>query len=630
MCGICGINQNNQTPAPLSLLQEMTRTMHHRGPDDEGFVQIDGASLGFQRLSIIDLSGGHQPMSNETDSLWITFNGEIYNFQSLREQLEKTGRHRFKTASDTEIILHLYEEYGEDCLSHMRGMFSFAIWDRKKKRLFAARDRFGKKPFFYFPLPAGGIAYASELKALRRHPQCPSEVSLQSIQLFLSLQYIPAPRTIYDGVFKLPAAHCLTWSSSEGIRVRRYWDLRYEPKEALSYDEAKTRLRDRLRESVRLRMISDVPLGAFLSGGIDSSIVVALMAQQSAQPIKTFCIGFEEEAYSELPYAREVASRYQTDHHEFIVKPELIDVLPKLAWYYSEPFADSSALPSYYLTRETRKHVTVALNGDGGDESFGGYLRYRAMWLMKFWNTLPQPLRSALARAGEKIPAGQAPISLPGRIQRLLAVGALDEMPQYLRTMEYIHREEQRELWAAPHQSLFQQKELLNHQLYDETLRRYAPAAALDRYMFLDLNHYLPDCLMVKMDIASMANSLETRSPLLDHILVEEVARWPASWKYRPIHDSKRIFKEAFAQDLPPRILQRHKQGFGVPISQWFRGPLKAYLRDVLLSREALGRGYFRPEVLERYIEEHQSGKRERGYGLWALLMLELWHQAYK
>ncbi len=562
--------------------------------------------------------------------LHIVFNGEIYNFQLLRERLELTGRHVFRTRSDTEVILHLYQEYGEACVQHMRGMFSFAIWDTKTKRLFAARDRFGKKPFFYFSRPEGGLVFASELKALRLHPECPKQINLDAIYYFLSLQYIPSPLSIYENVYKLPPAHYLTWSANSGLRIQRYWDLRYEPKERLTYAEAQERLRIRLMESVRLRMIADVPLGAFLSGGIDSSIIVALMAQQSSRAIKTFSIGFQEEAYSELPFARAVAKMYNTDHHEFLVQPHLIDILPKLAWYYSEPYADSSALPSYYLTKETRQHVTVALNGDGGDEVFAGYLRYRAMWGMQFWNVLPQALRARMGAWSELLPPSTAPIGWSWRAKRLLGVGAMTPTQQYLRTLEYFHAEELRELWSEEHLEVFRQKHLSSNTIFETTLLNYAPRELLDRLMYLDLHHYLPDCLMVKMDIASMANSLETRSPLLDHVLVEEVARWPASWKYRPLNLSKRILKETFKKDLPPLIQKRGKMGFGVPISQWFRGPLKGYLMETLLSKKALDRGYFKRKVIERYIAEHQSGTRDRCYGLWALLMLELWHQAYE
>lgn len=625
MCGICGAAIGSE-PFSSSVLRQMAETIRHRGPDDDGFHEEAGAALGFRRLSIIDLSGGHQPMASDDGALWVVFNGEIYNYQALRQELEATGRHRFKTTSDTEVLLHLFQEHGEDCLGKLRGMFAFAIWNRKTETLFAARDRFGKKPFYYFEHPSAGLVFASQLNALRKHPLCPSAVDPQAIHLYLSLQYIPSPWTIYQSVRKLPAAHCLRWSKRNGLHVRRYWDLRYDPKSRLSFGEAKQRLRSLLEESVRLRMISDVPLGAFLSGGIDSSIIVALMAQQSSQPIKTFSIGFEEESYSEVAFARQVAERYHTDHHEFIVKPELIDVLPKLAWHYGEPFADSSALPSYYLARETRQHVTVALTGDGGDEMFCGYLRYRALWGMQFYNRLPSALRRTLATVGHRLPA-RSPIDWTWRIRRLLDVGALEETPQYLRTVDYFHTEEQDELWTSDHVSRFQSAGISSGKLFEETLARQRPTELLDRLMLLDVNYYLPDCLMVKVDVASMAHSLEARAPLLDSVLADEVAHWPADWKYQPLQNSKRILKDTFAQDLPPEILNRGKKGFGVPISHWFRGPLKGYLRDILLSPEALGRGYFRPETVRRYLDEHQSGQRERGYGLWALLMLELWHR---
>jgi len=627
MCGICGIAGRDMTSVDTHALNTISEALHHRGPDDSQIELFGSAGLGFRRLAIIDLSGGRQPMSNENDRYWIVFNGEIYNFQELRARLDATGRHRFKTRSDTEVILHLYEEYQEECVTFLRGMFSFVIWDREQKKLFAARDRFGKKPFFYFLSATGVFVFASELKALRLHPACPKKINRDALNLYLGLQYIPAPHTIYAEVYKLPAAHTLTWQCAGPVKTQRYWDLSYEPKASLSYDEAKIQLRTQLEDSVRLRMISDVPLGAYLSGGVDSSLIVALMAQQSKQPIKTFSIGFEEEAYSELPYARMVAERYKTDHHEFMVKPELTDILPKLAWNYSEPFADSSALPSYYLARETRKHVTVALSGDGGDEFFAGYLRYRAMWGMQFWNLLPSGLRKTLALAADQLPVG-SPISSMRRLQRLFHVGALNELPQYLRTIEFFHADEREALWTAEHWEGLQQSRYTEEALFTETLQRQNPKELIDRLMYLDVNHYLPDCLMVKTDIASMAHSLEVRSPLLDHVLGETVARWPTDWKYRPLNRSKHILKDTFSIDLPAAIMQRGKKGFGVPISEWFRGPLKNYLRDILLSPEALGRGYFRPETVRRYIDEHQSGKRERAYGLWALLMLELWFKS--
>jgi asparagine synthase (glutamine-hydrolysing) len=630
MCGICGIARPTFQHDATALVQTMSRTMRHRGPDQEGIEELGEATLGFQRLAIIDLSGGSQPMSNEDDSAWIVFNGEIYNFQALREQILATGRHQFKTRSDTEVILHLYEEYGEDCPNYLRGMFSFAIWDKKRRRLFAARDRFGKKPFVYFTAPGGELVFASELKALLRHPQCPQDVDLAAVSLYLSFQYVPSPHTIFSGVRKLPPAHSLTWSAAEGVRIRRYWDLRFEPKASLPYAEAREELRRRVDESVRLRMIADVPLGAFLSGGIDSSIVVASMARQSGRRIQTFCIGFEEDDFSELHYARAVATRYNTDHHEFVVRPELIDVLPKLAWYYSEPFADSSALPSYYLTRETRRHVTVALNGDGGDEVFGGYLRYRAMWLLAQAGRLPIGFRRRMVALGKRLPGALFPGRWHQRVQRLLHVAAEPYSAQYFQTLYYIAQDDQANLWRPELWQSLQSAGVHPVQELDRVLARYAPAHWLDQLLYLDLNLYLPECLMVKMDIASMANSLETRSPFLDHELVEACARWPASWKFRAPNQSKVILRDAFAEDLPPLIRGRGKQGFGVPIQRWFRGPLAGFLREMLLSQGALTRQYFRPEAVQRMVDEHQSGTKDRAYGLWALVMLELWHREFR
>lgn len=627
MCGISGIISPGAEPS-MELLQRMTRTMRHRGPDEEGFHALGPAALGFQRLAILDLVQGQQPMSNENDRYWIVFNGEIYNHAALRRELEATGRHRFKTThSDTEVILHLYEEFGQECVQRLRGMFAFAIWDRERQMLFAARDRFGKKPFFYFLTSAGGLVFASELKALVLHPHCPRNIDTGAINLYLNLQYIPSPRTIYKGVAKLPPAFALEWSPESGLKTFRYWDLRYEPATSLSYADAKARLRTLLTEAVQLRMVADVPLGAFLSGGIDSSVIVALMAQLSSRPVQTFSIGFKESAYSELPYARAVAERYQTDHHEFVVEAHLTDVLPKLAWLYSEPYADSSALPSYYLARETRRHVTVALNGDGGDEMFGGYLRYRAALLSDHWDLLPGAIKRMAYAASLRWPV-QSQRSVAYYGQRFLQLASLPRDQRYSRTLHYFHPEELAELWTPDAWKEVYRPENESDDLFADTFRAYRPEDPLHAMLYQDLHHYLPDCLMVKVDIATMAHSLEGRSPFLDHVLAEEVARWPAHWKFRLPNSSKRILRDTFARDLPPAVLNRGKMGFGIPLAEWFRGPLKEFLLGTVLSPRALGRGYFKPEAIRAVVEEHLSGRRNRGYGLWALLMLELWHQA--
>jgi asparagine synthase (glutamine-hydrolysing) len=604
----------------------MSKLLCHRGPDDAGVCTLGPVAFGFRRLSIIDIEGGHQPMRNEDESVWVVFNGEIYNFRELRESLQATGRHSFKTKSDTEVLLHLYEEYGDHCVDHLRGMFAFAIWDKKRQRLFAARDRFGEKPFFYFVAPNGTLVFASELNSLRKHPNCPTQVDPHALNLYLSLQYVPAPKTIFAKVNKLPASHALSWTASGGLRTWRYWDLHFEPKGSLSYGEAKQRLRVGLTEAVKLRMTADVPLGAFLSGGIDSSIVVALMAQNSSLPIKTFSIGFDEERFSELPYARAVSERYKTDHQEFVVRPELIDVLPKLAWHYSEPFADASALPSYYLAKETRRHVTVALTGDGGDEMFGGYFRYRALWVMEYWNRLPAAMRRWIAKAADDyLPVTEASVGWSWRLQRLLGVGARPVEEQFGRTLEYFHADELAELWRPEFKVILSQPAGLSNAMFADSLKSFDARENLDRWMSLDLRHYLPDGLMTKVDIAAMAHSLEARAPFLDHILMQEVAQWPSKWKYRPPNFSKRILKETFAQDLPGGIVRRGKQGFGVPLSRWFRGPLRKFVEETLLSSNPMVSEYLRVEVIRRYVEEQREGTRDRSFGIWALLILELW-----
>jgi asparagine synthase (glutamine-hydrolysing) len=625
MCGICGVINKTHHPVATDLLQSMSRTMRHRGPDDEGVWTGESAGLGFQRLSIIDLSGGHQPMSNEDDTLRIVFNGEIYNFQALREEIEKTGRHRFKTRSDTEVILHLYEEYGEACVEKLRGMFAFAIWDSKHHTLFLARDRFGKKPLVYADLP-NVFLFGSELKALLKHPDIRKEIDYPAIDLYLTYQYIPSPWTVFKQIRKLPPAHTLTWKGGK-VTLRHYWEPRYLPKTSLSFQDAGKAMMDKLREATRLRMIADVPLGAFLSGGRDSSVVVGLMSELSSQPVKTFSIGFEEEAFSELEYARVVAKHFHTDHQEFIVKPDTIEILPKLAWHYSEPYADSSALPSYYVSQMTRQHVTVALNGDGGDETLAGYPRYQAMKFMLLWDKIPRALRQAVYASLSVLPDGNPPHSKIWRIKRLLRLGLDDPRTLYLDTLCYFHESQKTDLYTP-----FMKQQTLSNFAPDYINGLLANSKAysgIDAFLYTDLRSYLPECLMVKMDIASMANSLETRSPFLDHEFVELVASFPPSWKLHGLTHPKYILDKTLKGWLPDVILKRGKQGFGVPISHWFRGNLKPYVESTLLSPKAISRGLFEKSTVERYLSENSTLKQDHTYRLWALLMLEHWYQVF-
>ncbi|MDD4004133.1 MAG: asparagine synthase (glutamine-hydrolyzing) [Elusimicrobiaceae bacterium] len=627
MCGIYGIfNYGSGQPVGAETLDGMGRAMLHRGPDDSGSFTDGGLGIGMRRLSIIDLSTGHQPLSNEDGSLWIVFNGEIYNFHELRDALVKQG-HKFRTQTDTEAIVHLYEQYGKNCVDHLRGMFAFAIWDKTRKTLFAARDRIGKKPFLYSDC-GGRFVFASEFKALFAAGGVPGETDPGAIDLFLSLQYIPSPQTVYRHVRKLPPAHRLLLENGR-LTIEPYWDLPLdaEPLKAPA-EELKEMIVSELRESVRLRMIADVPLGAFLSGGVDSSVIVALMSELSDRPVKTFSIGFDVAEYTETRYARMVADRYGCEHREFTVKPDMAGILPKLVSHYGEPYADPSALPSYYVAHETRKHVTVALNGDGGDENFAGYLRYLAMNLGHYWDYLPQPLRRAAAAAAEFLPEHNAPKSIFWRGKRFLRSTVFSDFKRrHLKMLCYFSEDEKAGLYSDKFKALLSGGTGGPQGYIDGFYRTAQAADFINRMLYVDMKSYLPECLMTKIDIATMANSLEGRSPLLDHKFMELVFRIPGKYKLHNVTGSKWLLKEAFRDKLPPAITRRGKMGFGIPLGPWFRGELKKFWEEHCLSSEALNRGYFRPETVQRYWDEHQSGKRDHGYRLWALLMLELWHE---
>ena len=625
MCGIAAVfSQTKQINEQR--LRRMCDAMRHRGPDDEGYYTNPDKTLalGMRRLSVIDLNTGHQPIHNEDRTLWLVLNGEIYNYVELRGELEK--KHTFYTKTDTEVIIHLYEEYGENCVQHLRGMFAFVLWDSSKKRVFAAKDRIGKKPLYY-TVKDDVCIFASELNAVAQYLGYLPDTDPESIDLYLTYQYIPSPKTIYKGIYSLMPAHTLTCDAPNKIVTKEYWTLDFTQKTALSFDQACTRTRELLTDSVRARMIADVPLGAFLSGGIDSSIVVALMSTLSSRPVKTYSVGFEEADFSELKYARMVAQQYQTDHHEFILNPNFIDILPKLVWHYGQPYADPSALPSYYVSHQTRQHVTVALNGDGGDETFGGYQRYRAM-KGSLYAGLPFKLMGAgMSKAiASLIPHTETAKnkSMYRYLYRLIS--ALHETPAMRNISWHIYftQEERHRLYTDD------LRERITHNAYEymQELFESAPAKTImDKTFYTDLRSYLPECLMVKMDIASMANSLEARSPFLDHTVLEFSASLPDQWKINTLFTTKHILKKAFASMLPPPILAREKMGFGVPVGKWFRADWESYYRDVVIGEKALSRGYFKRKVLEDMYFEHVTGTKDHGNKMWALLMLELWHQ---
>lgn len=627
MCGICGIiYKNPERQVDPGLLERMARVQAHRGPDDLGIWHQDNVGLGHVRLSIIDLSPlGHQPMTNEDNSVWVTYNGEIYNFLELREELQQKGHH-FRSRTDTEVIVHLWEEEGVRCVERLRGMFAFAIWDDRQKVFFLARDRLGKKPLFYAMLP-DRFVFASEIKAILQDPEFQPEADLEAIHYYLTYQSVPAPYSAFRGVNKLPPAHCLLVKNGSGV-PRRYWKLSYKEKLPVNGAGAEQHLQEeiveRLREAIRIRLVSDVPLGAFLSGGIDSSMVVALMTGFFNQPVKTFSISFSQDEYNEAAYARTVAEQYQTDHQEFQVTPDARAIFPELVWHYDEPFADPAAIPTYYVSQLARQYVTVVLNGDGGDENFAGYTRYIKNgavngqeglyprlrgWLGDFWGWHAFVKQQLLWKD---------PVALASFTPRLFS---------YYWRITHIHELHQARLYTADMKAA-----TAAHPAFRLLLEKYRGSDArafVDALLNLDLEFYLPDTLMPKVDVASMAHSLEARAPMLDHHFLEFTAKIPVNLKLKNGNLSKYIFKKAAEPFLPGEIIYRPKMGFAVPTDHWFRNELKEMVFDTLLSPRALGRGYFRKEAVEQILTQHQTPDFNWQYLIWNMLMLELWHQMF-
>jgi asparagine synthase (glutamine-hydrolysing) len=613
MCGICGVfNFGTGKPADPAALKRATDTMAHRGPDDEGFYFQGDVALGNRRLSIIDLPGGHQPISNEDETIWITFNGEIYNYRELRAELLKRGHH-FRTSSDTETIVHLYEQYDLACLDHLRGMFAFALWDARKRRLLLVRDRLGIKPVFY-RLEPGRLIFASESRALRELSEQPLEIDPQSIYDFFGFRYIPAPQTFYRGVEKLLPGHFLVGDSS-GVRTRAYWDIPAGEEMSRPVKEVAEEVIERLRESVRLRLIADVPLGVFLSGGTDSSSVVALMTELDARPLRTFSVGFEEPEYSELPYARAVARRFATQHHELIMRPEqLSSELPRLVAFRDEPIAEPTDVALYLLSRLAAQSVKVALAGEGGDELFAGYPKYTADPLAGLVSALPQEVTRALIRW---LPYSQRRAKIA-----LEALSIRDEAERSATWFASFSREERENLFAR--EFLAQVDPAHPAQVFESYLEKQRERTPLKRMLYADLKVWLPDNLLLRGDLMTMAASIEERVPFLDHKLVEFAARVPTKLLTQGFR-AKVLLKRAFERFLPREVLHRRKVGFAVPVGEWFRKPLKSLVADLVLSSEALARGYFNPASMETFLREHFDGIRDRQKQLWALVNFELW-----
>ncbi len=620
MCGLCGIfNFSSKKPVGEDLIQRMIGTLKHRGPDDEGFYIRNNIGMGVRRLKIIDLETGHQPIHNEDKTIWIVFNGEIYNFRDLREMLEKKG-HIFYTKSDTEVILHLYEEYGRDCVQRLNGMFAFAIWDNREERLFLARDRIGIKPLFYIE-HKGSLIFASEIKSILENREISKEIDVQSLHSMMKLQYIPGPKTIFKKIEKLLPAHTLTCQKG-GISIERYWDLDLTRKEKSETFYSKELLR-LLEESVKLRLISEVPLGAFLSGGIDSSIIVGLMSKFSEKPVKTYSVGFKAaDSFTELKYARLASRHFRTDHHELIMKSrDIEELLPEIVYHLDDPITDPAVIPTYLVSQLAREGVTVVLTGEGGDELFAGYRRYSLDRLAAYYSKFPSIIRkkvipiliSKLPPKG-KFQQGIEAISQPSGVQRHVAwISKIsDETLENLYTKE-VKEEIKRGGLTSIFRSYFESPQ-------ERDFR--------SRTLYCDVKTWLPDNLLVKVDRMSMATSLEARVPYLDHKVVELCTSMPIHLKLRGF-TSKYILRKAFSNLIPEAILKRRKQGFTVPLAPWFRKELRDFVQEILSQNSIAKRGYFNYNYIKHILKEHLEGKRDYSREIWSLLVFELWSERY-
>jgi asparagine synthase (glutamine-hydrolysing) len=634
MCGIAGGMWFDAGGAIApDVLDRMTDSLTHRGPDDRGTYLsplqqdagglIPGVALGFRRLSIIDLQSGHQPMSNEDGTVWLVFNGEIYNYQDLQRRLDGTG-HRYRTRSDTESIIHLYEDLGTDCFEHLNGMFALAIWDSRQRQLILARDRLGKKPLFYQYLNQQ-LLFGSELKALAQSPSFHKEISPGAIDQYLTYQYVPHPASIYTHTKKVAPGHFVVFRQRHETQhwAQKYWRVDWTTESDMSVEQAAKDVQHLLVDAVRLRLQSDVPLGAFLSGGVDSSLIVALAQEQRQdQPLHTFSIGFQEADFDESHYARQVAHWVGTQHHEHRVLPNAIDVLDKLVTHYDEPFGDSSALPTWYLCQWTRQHVKVALSGDGGDELFAGYDRYRALWLST-WMNRAVPGKSLLGSDWfQRLPTSNRQRSFIRRLQRF---GAALHEPHARRFMNWLQIFPER-MRVELYQDDFiaQLPDDDPFVFFESAWKQIGNRDLISQASLADLLTYLPCDLMNKVDVASMAHSLECRQPFLDYRLVELAARMPSRLKFGPL-SSKWMLRRTFDRKLPRQIWNRKKMGFGVPLGIWFQTSLKRLIDQLLLGPDSRCHQYLQPEVLKQLIDQHTTGRINHSYRLWCLLILESW-----
>jgi asparagine synthase (glutamine-hydrolysing) len=622
MCGIAGIIHSDPSRfvSPESV-RSMCDAIVHRGPDGAGQYVNGHVGIGMRRLSIIDLHTGQQPITNEDGTIWVVFNGEIYNYRELRKDLKAKG-HRFRTTSDTEVIVHLFEEMGEECVQRLRGMFAFAIWDARRKFLLLGRDRLGIKPLYYAAIPEG-LIFASELKALLTHPGIPRDLDPQAVTEYFTHLCVPGDLSIFKSVRKLPPAHVLTYRQGQ-VELRRYWQVQPNPDHSRNENDWTEELRDRLRDAVDIHMVADVPVGAFLSGGLDSGMVVALMARASTEPVRTFTVGFATDAgaFDEREPARAVAQRYGTIHEECLLEPDVAEILPRIVHAFDEPFADSSAIPNWLICRETARHVKVALSGLGGDELFGGYERYVGLQSGELYQKVPRPVRLAISRLVRDLPNGSGTSYGRDRLKRFVAASELSPAGRYRSFIAAFGNVDD-----ILHPDL---RALLNHRMsrYQQVISELAIREALDVGLFTDLYLYLPDDLLTLTDRVSMAHSLEIRVPFLDHELVEFVARMPGHLKVRGLQ-KKFLFRKAVAPWVPEGHLHRRKQGFSIPLGAWLKGPLKPMLSDLVESRESRESPWLNHTAVRKLVEEHLAGKQNHEIRLWAIICFQEWKRQY-
>lgn len=625
MCGIVGkYSLAEKELVDEQIIRKMCSTIIHRGPDDHGIYVKNSIGLGMRRLSIIDLQGGRQPIFNEDKTVVIVYNGEAYNFLKLRDELKEQG-HKFKTQTDTEVLVHAYEQYGIDFIKRIRGMFAFALWDERKKRLILARDRLGQKPLYYTEVN-GTLWFCSEIKSILVDPLVERAVDLQSFDYYLTFNYIPAPRTIFKGIKKLPPGTMLICENGN-TKLHKYWALDNSTNYSFDENECASILYDLLSESVKIRLAADVPLGAFLSGGIDSSIIVSLMAQHSVAPVKTFSIGFTDNDFSELEYARLVSQRFETEHHQHILTSDVKNLIPKLIWYYNEPVGDSSAIPTYYVSKMTRQYVTVALSGDGGDELFAGYGKYPLIQNILSKNPINHSLRLTLSKLIKSWDLGYLQFnSILKRIKDYVGYHfstACDRDFIWISRFDNYYKSK---IYSKDIKQIIDSKKA--REFYESKLNKSFSKDTFSKILFVDLTSYLPDDLLIKVDIASMANSLEVRSPFLDHKFVEFAASIPNSLKLCN-GQTKYVLRKAFESLIPTQILERKKMGFSIPIDKWFRHDLHEFSREILLSTDGEINRYFNQKFLAYMLDAHGSGARNYGTKLWLILNFVIWHDMF-